>query len=60
MINAAGIITASLVTDRGARDEGGNAPAKAEDGMAVAGGVRLRFAPFAEPAPGRHTGAEYL
>jgi len=60
VINAAGIITASLVTDRGARDEGGNAPAKAEDGMAVAGGVRLRFAPFAEPAPGRHTGAEYL
>jgi hypothetical protein len=57
VINAAGIITASLVTDRGARGEGA---AKADDGTAVAGGVRLRFAPFAEPAPGRHTGAEYL
>ena len=33
---------------------------RTEDGTAVAGGVRLRFAPFAEPAPGRHTGAEYL
>jgi len=59
VINAAGIISASLVTDRGARGEGGKAP-RTEDGTAVAGGVRLRFAPFAEPAPGRHTGAEYL
>ena len=59
VINAAGIITASLATDRGARGEGGDA-SKLEDGTAVAGGVRLRFAPFAEPAPGRHTGAEYL
>ena len=59
VINAAGIITASPATDRGARGEGGSAP-KPEDGTAVAGGVRLRFAPFAEPAPGRHTGAEYL
>src|ERR1044072_8337680 len=50
VINAAGIITASLVTDRGAHGEGA---AKADDGTAVAGGVRLRFAPFAEPAPGR-------
>ena len=58
VINAAGIITASLA-DRGGSGQGGNAP-KPEDGTAVAGGVRLRFAPFAEPAPGRHTGAEYL
>jgi len=53
VINAAGIITAAPA------DRGGDAP-KAEDGSAVAGGVRLRFAPFAEPAPGRHTGSEYL
>jgi len=59
VINAAGIISASLVTGRGAGGESGNAP-RTEDGTAVAGGVRLRFAPFAEPAPGRHTGAEYL
>jgi hypothetical protein len=32
----------------------------AVDGAAVAGGVRLRFTPFPEPEPGRHTGAEYL
>jgi hypothetical protein len=54
VINAAGIVSASAVTEAG-----GNEP-KTEDGSAVAGGVRLRFAPFAEPAPGRHTGAEYL
>ena len=53
VINAAGIVTATPA------DRGGDA-SKAEDGSAVAGGVRLRFAPFAEPAPGRHTGAEYL
>lgn len=58
VINAAGIISASLVTERGARGESGNGP-RTEDAT-VAGGVRLRFAPFAEPAPGRHTGAEYL
>ena len=54
VINAAGIISASPVTDGGGKEP------KPEDGSAVAGGVRLRFAPFAEPAPGRHTGAEYL
>ena len=59
VINAAGIISASIVTEPPDRGEGGNA-SKAEDGSAVAGGVRLRFTPFAEPAPGRHTGAEYL
>jgi hypothetical protein len=70
VINAAGIITASIVPERGAGGDGGgpgpdaspaggNAP-RPENGTAVAGGVRLRFTPFAEPAPGRHTGAEYL
>jgi len=59
VINAAGIVSASLVTERAPRGEGGRGP-RTEDGTAVAGGVRLRFAPFAEPAPGRHTGAEYL
>jgi hypothetical protein len=54
VINAAGIISASTVA------EGGGHEPKTENGSAVAGGVRLRFAPFAEPAPGRHTGAEYL
>ena len=49
--NAAGIITAGIHKE----PDGG-----AENEAAVAGGVRLRFTPFPEPAPGRHTGAEYL
>jgi hypothetical protein len=53
VINAAGIVTAGV--DRGALPRTENA-----EGSAVAGGVRLRFTPFPEPAPGRHTGAEYL
>jgi hypothetical protein len=57
-INASGIISASLA-ERSPSGEGGDAP-RTEEAAAVAGGVRLRFAPFAEPAPGRHTGAEYL
>jgi hypothetical protein len=64
VINAAGIITASIVPERGAGGEGGgpgpDTSPTPENGTAVAGGVRLRFTPFAEPAPGRHTGAEYL
>ena len=60
VINAAGIISASLVTDRGRPRRRWEGRRRTEDGTAVAGGVRLRFAPFAEPAPGRHTGAEYL
>jgi hypothetical protein len=63
VIDAAGIITASLDADGGGRGgtsrAGSDAP-RTEDDTAVAGGVRLRFTPFAEPAPGRHTGAEYL
>ena len=51
VINAAGIITVGLHKEP---DDG------AENEAAVAGGVRLRFTPFPEPAPGRHTGAEYL
>src|ERR1043165_6099193 len=50
LINAAGIITASPATDRGARGEGGSAP-KPEDGTAVAGGDRLGARPFPAPAP---------
>jgi hypothetical protein len=70
VVNAAGIITASLhhpvaagATTAGdpARDRrGGEVLPGAEPGAAVAGGVRLRFTAFTEPAPGRHTGAEYL
>ena len=70
VIDAAGIITASLDAERGGRGEGrrpdpgtsraGSDAPRTEDGTAVAGGVRLRFTPFAEPAPGRHTGAEHL
>lgn len=31
-----------------------------DDLIAGSGGVRFRFVPFTSPAPGRHTGAEYL
>ncbi len=58
VIHAAGIITAH-VGDRVAQD--GAQEGSGEDGKAaVAGGVRLRFTPFPDPDPGRHTGAEYL
>lgn len=53
--SAAGVIVTSLADDdRGARTAPG------EDTSAGAGRVRFRFVPFASPAPGHHTGAEYL
>jgi hypothetical protein len=47
LVSAAGIVTAS----RAARSPGE---------VAGTGQVRFRFVPFSSPAPGHHTGAEYL
>ena len=67
VIGAAGIITATPDAPHPSADsaeEGAPQSRRAlpdtEAAAAVAGGVRLRFTPFPEPAPGRHTGAEYL
>lgn len=58
LVNAAGLITASRADTRdGERDEN---PDQATDLSATAGRVRFRFVPFPSPAPGHHTGAEYL
>ena len=52
-INAAGIITVGRQDTPEAR--------RADDGLEVESSVlRFRFAPFASPPPGHHTGAEYL
>ncbi len=71
VIDAAGIITAAIDpvppparaagAEQAARPSTGRAGADGggDVGAAVAGGVRLRFVPFPEPAAGRHTGAEY-
>jgi hypothetical protein len=54
LVSAAGIIAT-------AREPVGPPDAERIDDQVVeAGRVRLRFVPFASPAPGRHTGAEYL
>lgn len=51
-VSAAGIITTHRA-DAPDQEPGGGL-------VAGAGRVRFRFAPFADPAPGHHTGAEYL
>lgn len=53
LVNATGLITTSGVDART------SAPG-AEPLVEGSGPVRFRFAPFASPDPGRHTGAEYL
>ena len=59
VINAAGIISASLVTDRGARGEGGEgAPGRGRNRGCRWGAAAVRAVRGARP--GRHTGAEYL
>ena len=61
LVSTAGVITASHGGTRREECTGAATPAAAGDDL-VAGSdrVRLRFVPFASPAPGRHTGAEYL
>lgn len=51
LVNAAGVITVSR-EDRGSPSGG--------DLTTGTGRVRFRFTPFPSPAPGHHTGAEYL
>jgi hypothetical protein len=54
LVSAAGIITTT-------REPAGPPDANRMDEQVVgAGRVRLRFVPFSSPAPGHHTGAEYL
>jgi hypothetical protein len=54
LVNAAGVITAS-------REQDTSSSAGARDTLATGSGrVRFRFVPFPSPAPGHHTGAEYL
>jgi hypothetical protein len=52
LVNATGVITTG-------RADTAVAPT-GEQVVAASGPVRFRFAPFASPDPGRHTGAEYL
>jgi len=55
------VITASHGDTRG--EEPTDAPtlaAAGDDFVAGSGRVRFPFIPFASPAPGRHTGAEYV
>jgi hypothetical protein len=55
LMSAAGIITTTT------REPAGRADTDRIDEQVVgAGRVRLRFVPFSSPAPGHHTGAEYL
>jgi hypothetical protein len=61
LVSTAGVITAAHEGTR--REERTDAPTPAaagDDLVAGSGRVRFRFVPFASPAPGRHTGAEYL
>lgn len=58
LVSAAGVIVTSLANDD--RDDPGAQNPRGEDMVADAGRVRFRFVPFASPAPGHHTGAEYL
>ena len=57
LVSAAGVIATSLANDD--RDDPAAQNPSDEDMVASAGRVRFRFVPFASPAPGHHTGAEY-
>ena len=52
LVSAAGVITISRATPAGPEDTEFDETATRQ--------VRFRFEPFASPAPGHHTGAEYL
>lgn len=58
LASATGVIVTALADDD--RDDLGAPDPRGEDLFAGAGRVRFRFVPFAGPAPGHHTGAEYL
>ena len=53
LVSAAGVITTS-------REDASSPSDAREDLSAGFGRVRFRFVPFSSPAPGHHTGAEYL
>lgn len=53
LVSAAGVITTGQVDDTDPVDDVDDVPVNGSR-------VRFRFVPFASPAPGRHTGAEYL
>jgi hypothetical protein len=54
LISAAGVITTGRETATGTAETG------SDELVAGASQVRFRFVPFSSPAPGHHTGAEYL
>jgi hypothetical protein len=64
LVSAAGVITASREDTRDGKPGKGRTDAPragaGDDLVAGSGRVRFRFVPFASPAPGHHTGAEYL
>ena len=59
LVSAAGLITTSREEPGEGRTDAPRAGA-GDDLVAGSGRVRFRFVPFASPAPGHHTGAEYL
>lgn len=61
-ISAAGVITVRRDDDAPASEAGARAErvADGEDLSTGASPLRFRFVPFASPAPGLHTGSEYL
>ncbi len=64
LVSAAGVITTSREDTHGEEPGEGRTDAPragaGDDLVAGSGRVRFRFVPFASPAPGHHTGAEYL
>ena len=54
LVHAAGVITTSRTTPTVPDDKG------LEDVVTGSRQLRFRFVPFTSPAPGHHTGAEYL
>jgi len=59
LVSAAGIITPGREDTRTALPDE-LSTSQADDVVVHSGRVRFRFVPFAAPAPGHHTGAEYL
>ena len=55
LVSAAGTITTTTREPAGPTDTD-----RIDQQVVAAGRVRLRFVPFSSPAPGHHTGAEYL
>ncbi|WP_246632789.1 hypothetical protein [Pseudonocardia nigra] len=59
LISAAGVIATGR-EDRKAATEARDAASQADGLVAGSSVVRFRFVPFSSPAPGHHTGPEYL